>query len=160
MKLRLEADKTLLIFLRNKPFFKGRSDIQWLFETARQIGLSGPQVNVGTLVTTKQQPVYPDVESFINVMEAVMKALGTGVRGIGWREIEVLPDRRGKPLVYLYGRAQARADKISMTTIDISLTHEDGFAIASVVGVREGGADDPKESRARLVQRLRDRGLL
>ncbi|MCH7580961.1 MAG: holo-ACP synthase, partial [Chloroflexi bacterium] len=35
--------------------------------------------------------------------EAVMKALGTGVRGIAWREIEVLPDRRGKPLVYLYG---------------------------------------------------------
>ena len=24
--------------------------------------------------------------------EAVMKALGTGIRGVGWREIEVLPD--------------------------------------------------------------------
>ena len=40
-----------------------------------------------------------------------MKALGTGVRGVGWREIEILPDRRGKPLVYLHGRAEeARRD--------------------------------------------------
>jgi holo-[acyl-carrier protein] synthase len=92
--------------------------------------------------------------------EAVMKALGTGIRGIGWREIEVLPDRRGKPLVYLYGRAKARADKIGLRAIDVSLTHERDFAIASVVGVREGEADDPQESRARLVQRLKERGLL
>src|SRR5438874_10677794 len=28
--------------------------------------------------------------------EATMKALGTGIRGVGWREIEILPDRRGK----------------------------------------------------------------
>ncbi len=39
--------------------------------------------------------------------EAVMKALGTGARGVAWREIEVLPNHRGKPLVYLYGRAKA-----------------------------------------------------
>ena len=39
-----------------------------------------------------------------------MKALGTGARSVGWREIEVLPDRRGKPLVYLYGGARERAD--------------------------------------------------
>src|SRR3972149_5126980 len=41
--------------------------------------------------------------------EAVMKALGTGAKGVAWREIEVLPNHRGKPLVYQYGRARARA---------------------------------------------------
>ncbi len=41
--------------------------------------------------------------------EAVMKALGTGVRGVGWKEIEILPQRGGKPLVHLNGRAKARA---------------------------------------------------
>src|SRR3972149_4679796 len=39
--------------------------------------------------------------------EAVMKALGTGARGLAWREVEILPNRRGKPLIYLYGRARA-----------------------------------------------------
>jgi hypothetical protein len=44
--------------------------------------------------------------------------------------------------------------------IDVSLTHEGGFAVAAVVGVREGEPDDPQESRERLVHRLRERGLL
>src|SRR5437899_1348879 len=34
--------------------------------------------------------------------EAVMKALGTGARGVAWREIEVLPNHRGKPLIDRY----------------------------------------------------------
>jgi len=92
--------------------------------------------------------------------EAVMKALGTGARGVGWREIEVLPDRRGKPLVYLYGRAKERAERIGLRAIDVSLTHERDFAVAVVAGVREGEPDDPQESRARLVRRLKERGLL
>src|SRR6266511_4874544 len=46
--------------------------------------------------------------------EATMKALGTGVRGVGWREIEVLPNRRGKPLLRLHGRAARRAEAIGL----------------------------------------------
>jgi len=92
--------------------------------------------------------------------EAVMKALGTGARGVGWREIEVLPDRRGKPLVYLYGRARERADRIGLRALEVSLTHERDFAVAAVVGVREGEPEDPQASRERLVRRLKERGLL
>lgn len=102
----------------------------------------------------------PELAARFAAKEAVMKALGTGVRGIGWRDIEILPDRRGKPLVYLYGRAKARADKIGLRALDVSLTHEGGFAIAAVAGVREGEAADPQESRNLLVQRLKERGLL
>ena len=72
----------------------------------------------------------------------------------------MLPDRRGKPLIYLYGRAQERADKIGLRVLDVSLTHERDFAVAAVVGVREGEPEDAQESRARLVRRLKERGLL
>ncbi len=92
--------------------------------------------------------------------EAVMKALGTGARGVAWREIEVLPNRRGKPLVYLYGRAQERAESIGLSALDVSMSHERDFAVAAVVGVREEAADDAQESRRRLVRRLKERGLL
>jgi holo-[acyl-carrier protein] synthase len=68
--------------------------------------------------------------------EAVMKALGTGIRGVGWREIETLPNRRGKPLVFLYGRAAERAQSIELRGLEISLTHSKAFAVASVVGER------------------------
>ncbi len=88
--------------------------------------------------------------------EAVMKALGTGVRGVGWRDIEVLPNRRGKPLVFLYGRGAARAERIKLRGLEISLTHSKLYAIASVVGERELTEleDTPRrgESALRLIQ--------
>ena len=68
--------------------------------------------------------------------EAVMKALGTGTRGVGWREIEIIPNRRGKPVVVLRGRAQARARALGLEDLAISLSHSKNFAVASVVGAR------------------------
>ncbi|MBI2303248.1 MAG: holo-ACP synthase [Chloroflexi bacterium] len=66
--------------------------------------------------------------------EAVMKALGTGRRGVGWREIEVLNDQRGKPVLRLWGGAQARAQEIGLSQVDLSLSHSRDLAVASVVG--------------------------
>ena len=72
--------------------------------------------------------------------EAVMKALGVGANGIGWGgglnwlDIEILPDPKGKPLVYLHNKAQARAQELNLGELAISLTHSKEYAIASVVG--------------------------
>ena len=66
--------------------------------------------------------------------EATMKALGTGVRGVSWRDIEVLPNRRGKPLLLLHGTAAARAARIGLTDVDVTLTHARDYAAAVVVG--------------------------
>ena len=65
--------------------------------------------------------------------EAVSKALGTGLHGMGWRDVEILPDRRGKPLVYLSGRAQQRAIDLGLSEFAISLTHSRELAMAFVV---------------------------
>ena len=92
--------------------------------------------------------------------EAVMKALGTGARSVAWRDIEVLPDRRGKPLVYLYGGARRRAEAIGLDAIDVSLSHLDSFALAAVVCTQERREQEPQAARERLVERLRERGLL
>lgn len=92
--------------------------------------------------------------------EAVMKALGTGVRGVGWRDIEILPNRRGKPLVFLYGRGAERAERIELRGLEVSLTHSKEYAIASVVGERAltESEDTPRrgENALRLV---REKGL-
>ena len=66
--------------------------------------------------------------------EATMKALGTGVRGVRWRDIEVLPNRRGKPLLLLHDTAAKRAKLIGLTDIDVTLTHARDYAAAVVVG--------------------------
>ncbi len=66
--------------------------------------------------------------------EAVMKALGTGTKGVGWREIEVLSNPDGKPLVYLHGRSQKKAQELGLVELAISLAHSREYAIANVMG--------------------------
>jgi holo-[acyl-carrier protein] synthase len=91
--------------------------------------------------------------------EAMMKALGTGVRGVGWREIEILPDRRGKPLVYLHGRAKKRAEFLQMGQPEVSMTHSDTMALAFIVASVDTEIDYD-DAKAALVERLVKRGLL
>ncbi len=62
--------------------------------------------------------------------EAVMKLLGTGLRGAGWREIETLSHPGGKPQLKLYGRAKTRARRLRLKGIAISLSHSREYAIA------------------------------
>ncbi|MFB0559215.1 MAG: holo-ACP synthase [Dehalococcoidales bacterium] len=71
--------------------------------------------------------------------EAVIKALG---RSIKWREIEILADRNGKPLVHLHGKAQSQADSLGLDRLTISLSHPKEYAIAFVVGETKGENPD------------------
>lgn len=68
--------------------------------------------------------------------EAASKALGTGMRGIRWRDMEILPDARGKPILYLHGAALARAQELGLREFAVSLSHSRDFAVA-VVAARE-----------------------
>ena len=70
--------------------------------------------------------------------EAVAKALGTGIRGFSFTDIEVSNDDLGRPLVTLHGGAAAVAEQRGITTIHLSLTTSDTLAVAQAVA--EGGA--------------------
>jgi holo-[acyl-carrier protein] synthase len=69
--------------------------------------------------------------------EATSKALGTGIRGIRWREMEVLANRRGKPVLVLHGGAAERAAQLGLIAFDVSLTHSRTNAMAFVVALRD-----------------------
>ena len=71
--------------------------------------------------------------------EAVSKVLGLGVRGIGWRDIEVERLPTGQPAVRLHGRAAARAEQLGMGRIAVSITHESDYAVAIAYGIRTAG---------------------
>ncbi|MCL6647981.1 MAG: holo-ACP synthase [Chloroflexi bacterium] len=66
--------------------------------------------------------------------EAVAKALGTGIGAIRWREIEVVVDPAGRPLLRLEGAAAARARALGLRELALSLSHERTHAVAVVVG--------------------------
>ena len=69
--------------------------------------------------------------------EATSKALGTGIRGIRWREMEILSNRRGKPVLVLHGGAADRAQQLGLVAFDVSLTHSRTDAMAIVVALRD-----------------------
>jgi holo-[acyl-carrier protein] synthase len=71
--------------------------------------------------------------------EAVSKVLGLGVRGIGWREIEIERLPTGQPAVRLHGRAERRAQQLGMERVALSISHEADYAVAIAFGVRTAG---------------------
>ena len=81
----------------------------------------------------------PQLASRFAAKEAVMKLLGTGVRGVHWRDIEVVRGRGQAPHIKLHGTATARAERIGLTDIAVSLSHSREFAVASVVGESKRG---------------------
>jgi holo-[acyl-carrier protein] synthase len=67
--------------------------------------------------------------------EATTKVLGTGIRGISLREIEVVTMPSGQPTLRLHDRAQSRAVAMGITSISVSLTHTSAVAEALVVAL-------------------------
>ncbi len=65
--------------------------------------------------------------------EAVVKAFGTGFRGLYQNEIEILTDELGKPFVVLNGAAAAVAKRLGIKTVHISISHCKTYATAFAV---------------------------
>lgn len=84
----------------------------------------------------------PELAVRFAAKEATSKALGTGIRGIRWREMEILANRRGKPVLVLHGAAADRAARLGLVAFDVSLTHSRTEATAFVVGLRGALVDD------------------
>ena len=70
--------------------------------------------------------------------EACSKALGTGFRsGVYWRDIEVVNEKTGKPILKLTGGAYKRLEKLipynSAYNISLSITDDYPWAQANVI---------------------------
>ncbi len=66
--------------------------------------------------------------------EAAGKALGTGIFGsVRFREIEVINDERGKPLLTFSGSAAELASAIGAARLHVSIAHSDSHATAVVL---------------------------
>ena len=73
--------------------------------------------------------------------EAVSKVLGLGIRGVGWREIEIRRTPLGQPIVSLHGRAEERRQALGLSSpLAVSISHIRDLAVAVAVGTRSGSA--------------------
>ena len=118
----------------------------------------GARFSSRVLTPAEQRYVRDRPETFAGrwaAKEAVSKVLGLGVRGIGWRDIEVERLPTGQPAVRLHGRAAARAEQLGMGRIALSISHESDYAVAIAYGIRTTGGRFlfPPDIEARLDDR-------
>jgi holo-[acyl-carrier protein] synthase len=99
----------------------------------------GERFSKRVLTPSEQRYVRNRPETFAGrwaAKEAVSKVLGLGVRGIGWKEIEIERLPTGQPSVRLHGRAERRSRQLGMARIAVSITHESDYAVAIAFGIR------------------------
>lgn len=88
---------------------------------------------INRILSPKEKEIYLNRNSHISFIagrfsakEAVSKAVGTGIVGrLSFSDIEILPDKAGKPVLYLYGEKKRGAD--------VSISHSRDNAIAVCV---------------------------
>ncbi len=67
--------------------------------------------------------------------EAIMKTLGTGLRGFKWTDLEITRDNLGKPTVTLHNGAKEIAQEQNIEQIMISISHCKEYAVANGVAL-------------------------
>lgn len=67
--------------------------------------------------------------------EAILKALGTGLRAVRWTDIDIVPDALGKPTAALSGGVARLAARRGATEVHVSLSHGRDHAIAHALAI-------------------------
>lgn len=65
--------------------------------------------------------------------EAALKALGTGLAGARWTDVEVIHVGGGAPAIRLHGEVARRADDMGVADVKVSLSHSRDTAMAAVL---------------------------
>ena len=75
--------------------------------------------------TSKKALKYPELAARFAAKEAYSKAIGTGINGIKWKDIEVVNMKNGKPEIYFKKKRNNKAC--------VSLSHSKLYATAVVM---------------------------
>ncbi|MHB1042843.1 MAG: holo-ACP synthase [Eubacteriales bacterium] len=74
--------------------------------------------------------------------EAVLKAMGTGLAGCCWTDVEVVRNAAGRPAAALHGGASILAGQRQVGRVLISLSHDRAHAMAFAVALGRGSGEN------------------
>ncbi len=81
----------------------------------------------------KKDPA-PHLAARFAAKESCLKAFGLGWReGISWHDMEVVPDKLGRPDLRLSGRAAEIAAEKNVEMVHLSYSHDGDYAVATVI---------------------------
>ena len=86
------------------------------------------------MLFTLYRKKLPSLAARFAAKEAVVKALGKPAKAISLKEIEILSNPGGQPVVNLYGRMQQQAKKMGLGNLAITISHSKEYAVAFVSG--------------------------
>ena len=116
-------------------------DIVETARVARMLDRWGDRFLTRFFTVAEQRQLLGRVErmaGLIAAKEAASKALGLGLRGLGWKEMEIIHAITGKPTLRLHGRAAKQAKVLGWVSTTVSMTHDAG--VTAAVAVALGGA--------------------
>ncbi len=77
--------------------------------------------------------------------EACAKALGTGIDGLGWRDLECLRDSAGRPTMRLHGPAARLAYAHAWEDVAVSISTTASYAIAMIIATGSANQGQPHD---------------
>jgi holo-[acyl-carrier protein] synthase len=91
-----------------------------------------------TYCESKKLAKYQSYAARFAAKEAVYKAISPNKSGFtSWKDIEVLKEENGKPYIILHGGLKDIAKENNITKIEISLSHDEDYAIANAIVEKE-----------------------
>lgn len=91
--------------------------------------------------------------------EAVLKALGTGFRGMRFKDVEVVRESGGRPVPKLSGRAAEVAQELGIVEMHLSMSFTHSTAVASAVAITEDSRpkrDERPDPMAELARSFKE----
>ncbi len=124
-----------------------------LDEFRRVVDAGGPEF-LGSVYTPREREHCGErIEKLATrfaAKEATTKVLGTGIRGISLREIEVVTMPSGQPILRLHDRARSRAAAMGIKSMSVSLSHTSAVAEAFVVALASPSMSHPTTPEEKL----------
>ncbi len=90
---------------------------------------------------TQSRGNFEQLAGLFAAKEAASKALGTGIGKVAWRDIEILHKLSGEPTIHLHGNAKKVAERLGLNEWALSISNENGMAIASVVAMGSSSSE-------------------
>lgn len=70
---------------------------------------------------------------FFAAKEAMLKAMGTGLAGFSWQEIEISHNEKGAPILLFHDKVISFLQEQKISAVHLSISHCREYAVASVI---------------------------
>lgn len=98
---------------------------------------------------------YKSAAGLYAAKEAMSKLVGSGIGRLSFKDIQIYHEDTGKPMVKIHGKLKDMLNEIDIHVVDLSISHEEEYAIAIALGSRGNpNGDIAEEIKSLLPQRM------